>query len=253
MSLLKVEHLHKSFKGLHVLKDVSLAIGAGERHVIIGPNGAGKTTLFNCITGTLPIDAGTVTVNGQKISGLPAYTAVRVGMSRTFQKNNLFGSLTVEENVQLAVNACKPHRFHFLKPLARYTETVEETESLLKQWDLWERRSRVVNELSYGEQRLLEVLLALASKPKILLLDEPTSGMSPAETVQTTKLIQRMPRSITLLVIEHDMEVVFSIADRITVLHHGEVFASDTPGNISGDERIKEIYFGGGTLQHAEA
>lgn len=253
MSLLRVEHLHKSFKGLQVLKDVSLEVREGERHVIIGPNGAGKTTLFNCITGTLPINEGTVTVNGQQISGLPAYTAVRVGMSRTFQKNNLFGSLSVEENLHLAINACKPHRFQFLKPLSRYADMLEEAEALLKQWDLWERRARIVNELSYGEQRLLEVLLALASKPKILLLDEPTSGMSPAETIQTTKLIQSMPRTITLLVIEHDMEVVFSIADRITVLHHGEVFASDTPDKISGDERIKEIYFGGGTLHYAEA
>jgi branched-chain amino acid transport system ATP-binding protein len=253
LSLLKVEHLHKSFKGLQVLKDVSLEVQKGERHVIIGPNGAGKTTLFNCITGTLPINAGTVTVNGKRISGLPPYTAVREGMSRTFQKNNLFGSLTVEENLHLAITACKPYRFNFYKPFDKNKELLAETEELLKQWDLWERRARVVNELSYGEQRLLEVLLALASKPQILLLDEPTSGMSPAETIQTTKLIQSMPRSITLLVIEHDMEVVFSIADRITVLHHGEVFLSGAPEQISGDERVKAIYFGGGTLQHAEA
>jgi branched-chain amino acid transport system ATP-binding protein len=253
LSLLKVERLHKSFKGLQVLKDVSLEVQSGERHVIIGPNGAGKTTLFNCMTGTLPINEGTVTVNNKQISGLPAYTAVRVGMSRTFQKNNLFGSLTVEENLHLAITACKPYRYNFFKPYYKNNELLETAEELLKQWDLWDRRSRIVNELSYGEQRLLEVLLALACKPQILLLDEPTSGMSPAETIQTTKLIQSMPRSITLLVIEHDMEVVFSIADRITVLHHGEVFLSGTPQEISGDERVKDIYFGGGTLQHAKA
>lgn len=251
MSLLKVEHLSKSFKALQVLKDVSLEVREGERHVVIGPNGAGKTTLFNCITGTLPINEGTVTVNGNRISGLPAYTAVGVGMSRTFQKNNLFGSLTVEENLHLAINACKPYRFNFMNTINKFNDLVEETEQLLKEWNLWERRDRVVNELSYGEQRLLEVLLALASKPKILLLDEPTSGMSPAETIQTTKIIQSMPRSITLLVIEHDMDVVFSIADRITVLHHGEVFLSGAPEEIKGDERVKEIYFGGGTLKHA--
>ncbi|GED31210.1 ABC transporter ATP-binding protein [Brevibacillus centrosporus] len=251
MSLLKVEHLSKSFKGLQVLRDVSLEVREGERHVIIGPNGAGKTTLFNCMTGTLPINEGKVVVNGQQISGLPAYTAVRMGMSRTFQKNNLFGELSVEENIHLAVTACKPYRFHFLKPASKYAEMLAETQELLAQWGLWERRSRIVSELSYGEQRLLEVILALASKPNILLLDEPTSGMSPAETVQTTMLIQSMPRSITLLVIEHDMEVVFSIADRITVLHHGEVFLSGSPDEISGDARVKEIYFGGGTLKHA--
>lgn len=253
MSLLKVERLHKSFKGLQVLKDVSLEVHSGERHVIIGPNGAGKTTLFNCITGTLPINEGIVTVNNKQISGLPAYMAVRVGMSRTFQKNNLFGNLNVEENLHLAITACKPYRYNFFKPYYKNNEMLEAAEELLKQWNLWERRFRIVNELSYGEQRLLEVLLALACKPQILLLDEPTSGMSPAETIQTTKLIQSMPRSITLLVIEHDMEVVFSIADQITVLHHGEVFLSGAPQKISGDERVKDIYFGGGTLQHAKA
>ncbi len=154
--------------------------------------------------------------------------------------------------MHLAITACQPYRFNFYKPFYKNTQLLEETEELLKEWELWERRTRIVNELSYGEQRLLEVLLALASKPKVLLLDEPTSGMSPAETIQTTKLIQRMPRSITLLVIEHDMEVVFSIADRITVLHHGEVFLSGAPEQIKGDENVKAIYFGGGTLQHAQ-
>ncbi|WP_035295324.1 ABC transporter ATP-binding protein [Brevibacillus thermoruber] len=253
MSLLKVERVHKSFNGLQVLKNVSLDVQAGERHVLIGPNGAGKTTLFHCMTGTLPIDEGVVTVNGRQISGLPPYTAVRVGMARTFQKNNLFDNLTVEENLHLAIAACKPYRFHFFKPFYKYTDLLEEAEQLLKQWALWERRACVVNQLSYGEQRLLELLLALASKPRLLLLDEPTSGMSPAETAQTTRLMQSMPRSITLLVIEHDMDVVFSIADRITVLHHGEVFLSGAPEEIRRDERVKEIYFGGGAPLYVEA
>ncbi len=251
MSLLKLDGLDKSFKALHVLKDISLEVQPGQRYVIIGPNGAGKTTLFNCITGSLPIDAGVITFDEKRVSGLPAHTRVSLGMSRTFQKNNLFNKLTVEENLHLAITACKPYRFQVWKPLLGHTDLLQDTEELLKQWNLWERRKRKVNELSYGEQRLLEVMLALASKPRILLLDEPTSGMSPAETTQTARLIQNMPRSITLLVIEHDMEVVFSIADYITVLHHGEVFLSGPPEKVRGDERVREIYFGGGAKPHA--
>ena len=251
MSPLKVDRLNKSFKALHVLRDVSLEVQDQERHVIIGPNGAGKTTLFNCIMGTIPINSGEVLLDGKNVSALPTHARVPLGMSRTFQKNNLFANLTVEENVRLAVEARKPYRFGLFKPLTWHGDLIQETEELLRRWDLWDRRDRRVKELSYGEQRLLEVLLALASKPRMLFLDEPTSGMPPAETTQTIRLIQDMPRTLTLLVIEHDMEVVFSIADRITVLHHGEVFLSGTPEEVRGDERVREIYFGGGARPHA--
>lgn len=250
MSPLKVSNLHKSFKALKVLSDVSLKVEEQERHVIIGPNGAGKTTLFNCIMGTIPITSGEVAMDGKDVSGMPSHARVPLGMSRTFQKNNLFEKLTVEENVRLAVEARKPYRFGLFKPASWRDDLVEESEELLKRWNLWDRRDREVRELSYGEQRLLEVLLALASKPRMLLLDEPTSGMSPAETTETIRLIQELPRSLTLLVVEHDMEVVFAIADRITVLHHGEIFLSGTPDEVRGDERVKEIYFGGGA-KHA--
>lgn len=246
MSPLKVANLNKSFKALHVLRDVSLEVEDEERHVVIGPNGAGKTTLFNCIMGTLPPSSGEVRFDGEDVGKLPAHSRAPLGMARTFQKNNLFGKLTVEENVHLAVEARKPYRFGLFKPLSWHVDLMEESEDLLRRWSLWERRDRKVDELSYGEQRLLEILLALASKPRILFLDEPTSGMSPAETTRTVELIQGLPRSLTLLVIEHDMEVVFAIADQITVLHHGEVFLSGAPDEVRGDERVKEIYFGGG-------
>lgn len=253
MSLLQVERLSKSYKSLQVLKNINLEVKPEERHVIIGPNGAGKTTLLHCITGIVPMNEGTVKLGGKDMSRSPSFARVSAGIARTFQKNNLFDKLTIEENLQLAIAACKPYRNRLFKPLIKYNDMLEEAEDLLLRWNLWERRKRVVNELSYGEQRLLEIILALASKPRILLLDEPTSGMSPAETIQTTKLIQSLPRSISLLVIEHDMEVVFSIADRITVLHHGEVFLTGSPDDIRGDERIKAIYFGGGVLEHAQA
>ncbi|PLS17055.1 ABC transporter ATP-binding protein [Bacillus sp. M6-12] len=251
MSLLKVDNISKSFKDLQVLSNVSLEVKPGERHVIIGPNGAGKTTLFNCITGVLPLNSGAVHLDDVEISKIPSHKLVHLGLSRTFQKNNLFGNLTVEDNIKLAIAARKPYRYQILKSLTNYQDISKETRELLEEWEISHRRNVAVNELSYGEQRLLEVLLALASKPKILLFDEPTSGMSPVETMQTAKMIQRLPRSVAILVIEHDMEVVFSIADRLTMLHHGEVILSGSPDQIRNNQLVKEIYFGGGAKAHA--
>jgi branched-chain amino acid transport system ATP-binding protein len=251
LSLLAVNGLNKAFSGLRVLRDVSLEVQPGQRHVIIGPNGAGKTTVFKCITGLLPVDSGLISIDGTDVTSMPAHSRVSLGLACTFQKTNLFSELTVEENLHLAVTARKPYRFQIWKPLSWYEDLQRDTQELLEEWDLWSRRKRRVDELSYGEQRILEVVLALASRPRILLLDEPTSGMSPAETAQTTNLIQGMPRSVALLVIEHDMDVVFSIADYITVLHHGEVFLSGPPEKVRGDERVREIYFGGGARPHA--
>lgn len=251
MSLLKVDNISKSFNTLQVLQNVSLEVQPGERHVIIGPNGAGKTTLFNCITSHLPINSGAVYLEGKEISKIPSHHLVHLGMSRTFQKNNLFGSLTVEENLHLALAATRPYKYQVFHALSTYKDLKKETNEILEQWRISDRKDIVVSNLSYGEQRLLEVLLAMACKPKILLLDEPTSGMSPAETTQTSEMIQSLPRSTTLLVIEHDMEVVFAIADRLTVLHHGEVILSGTPEEIKNNELVKEIYFGGGAKAHA--
>ena len=251
MSLLAVNQISKSFKTLQVLTRVSLHVEPGERHVIIGPNGAGKTTLFNCITGTIPINEGNVYLENQKISHLPPHKLVHLGMSRTFQKNNLFGNLTVEENIYLALAAIKQYKYRVFKPLSSRPDLLKETDALLKDWEISTRRKEKVKNLSYGEQRLLEVLLALASKPKLLLLDEPTSGMSPAETKQTAEMIKQFPRDISILVIEHDMDVVFSIADRLTVLHHGEVILSGSPEEVRNSEQVKLIYFGGGAKEHA--
>jgi branched-chain amino acid transport system ATP-binding protein len=251
LSLLRVEKICKSFKTLQVLNNVSLDAQPGERHVIIGPNGAGKTSLFNAITNQFPIDSGKIYLEDREINKLSSHHLVHLGMSRTFQKNNLFGNLTTEENIHLALVAKKGYRFNVFSPLVKRSDIRQETEEILQQWNLSDRRQMKVKNLSYGEQRLLEVLLALASKPKILLLDEPTSGMSPAETQQTSEMIQKLPRSISLLVIEHDMEVVFAIADRITVLHHGEVILSGPPEKVRNNEMVKEIYFGGGAKLHA--
>lgn len=246
MTLLRVENISKSFNTLQVLQNITLEVQPGERHVIIGPNGAGKTTLFNCITSQLALNSGEVFLEDVEISKLTPNKLVHLGMGRTFQKNNLFGNLTVKENLHLALTALKPYRYKLFKPLFSYSDLKKETEEIIEQWKITDRQDVIVNNLSYGEQRLLEVLLALASKPKILLLDEPTSGMSPAETVQTSEMIQKLPRSVALLVIEHDMDVVFSIADRITVIHHGEVILSGTPEEVRNNDTVKQIYFGGG-------
>lgn len=246
MGLLTVEGISKSFKSLDVLKNISLDVQEGERHVIIGPNGAGKTTLFNCITGALAIDSGVVKIGEKVTSDLPLHQLVHLGMSRTFQKNNLFGQLSVEENIHLAITSLKPYRFNPLKRLSKYRDLNKETEDLLRQWGISESGQQKVDNLSYGEQRILEILLAMASHPRILLLDEPTSGMSPAETKQTAELLQKFPRSVTLLVVEHDMDVVFSIADKITVLHHGEVILNGVPKDVRNSDKVQEIYFGGG-------
>ncbi len=251
MSILKIEGISKSFKSLLVLSRISLEVREGERHVIIGPNGAGKTTLFNCITGLLPIDEGAVFLEGKEVSKLASSRLVHLGLARTFQKNNLFGDLTVEENIHLAITSQKPYRYQLIKPLVKYADLGRETENLLAQWGYTDRRSVKVNNLSYGEQRLLEVMLALALKPKVLLLDEPTSGMSVVETAQITEMIKQLPRSVSLLVIEHDMDVVFSIADRITVIHHGEVILSGTPEEVRNNDHVRKIYFGGGAKAHA--
>lgn len=251
LSLLEVEGISKSFTSLNVLNNVSLNVEKGERHVIIGPNGAGKTTLFNCITGELPIDTGTVKIEGNVINHLPSFKLVHLGMARTFQINNLFDDITVKENVYLAITSRKHYRYQMFKSLSNYQDLEKEAVELLKQWNMYDRSDIKVDNLSYGEQRLLEIMLAMASKPRILLLDEPTSGMSPAETKQTAELIQSFPRSVSLLIIEHDMEVVFSIADRITVLHHGEVVLSGTPEDIRNSDHVRKIYFGGGAVKNA--
>ncbi|ABG03174.1 ABC transporter related [Rubrobacter xylanophilus DSM 9941] len=251
MSLLSVEGLGKSFDGLRVLRDVSFAVQPGQRHVIIGPNGAGKTTVFKCIIGLLSADSGSITVDGRDVTGLPAHARVSLGMACTFQKTSLFWRLTVEENLHLALLARKPYRFRLWRPLPWHADLRREARELLEEWGLWSRRDHRVGELSYGEQRMLEIVLALASGPRILLLDEPTSGMSPAETARAASLIRELPRSVALLIIEHDMDVVFSVAEHITVLHHGEVFLSGPPERVRGDERVREIYFSGGARPHA--
>jgi len=244
VTALSIERLSKNFGGLQALYDLSLEIQPGERRAIIGPNGAGKTTLFHLIGGQLSPSSGRIFLFGQEVTRLPPFRRAALGLARTFQIITLFLNLTVMENMLLAVQALDSVRFVLYRPLSGYRDILSQARSLLEQWNLWEKRRTLVRHLSYGEQRQLEILLALAHMPKVLLLDEPTAGLSAAETQQVVAMIQHLDPSITVLLIEHDMDVAFQVAQRITVLHYGRPLADGPPEAIRKDSTVAEIYLG---------
>jgi len=244
MSVLRTDHLCRSFGSLTVTNDVNLTVQAGERHVIIGPNGAGKTCLINQIGGQLAPSAGRIFFKGTDITGSSPSRVARMGLGRTFQRNNLFANLNVIENLRLAVQARRGRSLDFFTPVGRLSGLIARAEELMRRVHLGHGGGRLARSLSYGEQRQLEIGIALAGEPELLLLDEPTSGMSPAETARMIDLIAGLPRSLSVLMIEHDMNVVFSLADRITVLYYGEVLAAGTPAEIQSNERVRDVYLG---------
>ena len=244
MECLRTEGISKNFGSLFAVKDVSLSVGSGECRAIIGPNGAGKTTLFNLLTGQLSASGGRIYLFGRDITTVPLYKRVHLGLARTFQVMNLMFDLTVMDNVQLAVKAIMPFRSVIYRSQNSYTSLSDEAERLLTQWGLWERRDALVRDLSYGEQRQVELVMALASMPKIVLLDEPTSGMAEAEAASFVDLIREVKQSTTLVIVEHHMDVVFDLADYITVLHYGEVIAEGTTEEIRANPKVKEVYLG---------
>jgi branched-chain amino acid transport system ATP-binding protein len=244
MNVLRLEHLNKSFGSLVVTDDVDLAVAAGERHVIIGPNGAGKTSLVNQIGGQLRPSSGRILLNERDITGASPHRISRLGVARTFQRNNLFQNLSVIENIRLALAVRRGHPLDFFTPVGRDTVLAERAAGLMTRVHLEGDGTRLTRNLSYGEQRQLEIALALAGEPDLLLLDEPTSGMSPSETERMIGLIGTLPRTLSILMIEHDMKVVFSVADRITVLYYGKVLATGTPAEIQANTRVREVYLG---------
>ncbi|MFM1654531.1 ABC transporter ATP-binding protein [Brevibacillus sp. B_LB10_24] len=243
---LRVEGLGKRFGGLEILRDLSFAIAKGERRAFIGPNGAGKSTLFNMIAGDLAPSSGEVIYFGENVSRLPNYQRVRKGMVRTFQKNNLLNELTVQDNLLLVLQmrAGLEHVWYRPRLAKHFPDIYERADQLLETWGLADRRNAVVKNLSYGEQRQVEILLGIATEPRILLLDEPTAGMSHSETQYILRLLQQLPKDLTLLIIEHDMDVVFGLADQVTVLHNGGILLEGDPQAIQTDPRVYEIYFG---------
>jgi branched-chain amino acid transport system ATP-binding protein len=241
---LGTERLTHDFGGLRAVDAVTLAVGVGERRVILGPNGAGKTTLFNLITGLLSPLTGTIRLFGDDVTALSPYRRARLGLGRTFQINTLFPRLTVLESVLLAVQGADAARFSLWRPRGAYRHLEERARDLLAEWNLADRRDVPTRELSYGEQRQVELLLALAGRPRALLLDEPTAGLSAVETAAVVGMIQRFPRDVTVLLIEHDMDVALTLAERVTVMHQGRVLADGTRDEVRADARVTEIYLG---------
>ena len=243
-TMLKITGLWKSFAGFVAIHDVHFELAAGETHAVIGPNGAGKTTFFDLITGRLRPDRGAVEFEGTELVGRAPERIVRLGIARSFQRINIYPRLSVFENVQVALIVHARQHWNLFTPGRSLHRG--ETADLLRLVGLDEEAREVAGELSYGKQKQLELAIALAAKPRLLLLDEPTAGMSPQETAGTIALIRDIVRArgLTLLFTEHDMSVVFGIAERISVLHHGEIIASGTPDAVRNDPEVKRVYLG---------
>ncbi len=244
LDALRIDRLRKNFGALAALNGVSFAVAPGERRAIIGPNGAGKSTLFNLISGELTPTSGSVFLNGADLTREPTYLRARRGLGRTYQRNNLFLNLDLFENVRLSIQRILGTSQNILRPADRFEAVNQRTRELLRQMGLLEQRTALAKNLSYGAQRQLEIAIALATEPSVLLLDEPTAGMSPAETNAITALLRDLPRTLTLLIIEHDMDVVFGLAERVTVLHYGEVISDGTVEQVRNDPRVMEVYLG---------
>jgi len=246
MGLLEIEDLNKAFGSLMVTRNVSLSVPSGRKHVIIGPNGAGKTSLIHQIGGQLQPDSGRILIDGAEVGKLGPEGRARLGLARTFQKNTLFPKLSVHENVRLGAQARFGSPFDLFRPARRSTELDDRAASLLARFGLDHLARAPAGSISYGDQRQLELAVALSGEPRILLLDEPTSGLSPTETKALVGVIRSLPDDLAILMIEHDMEVVFSLADRITVLYYGEVLAEGTPEEVTANARVQEVYLGAG-------
>jgi branched-chain amino acid transport system ATP-binding protein len=244
MSLLELRDVSKDFSGLLVLKGITLSVAHGEKHAIIGPNGAGKTTLFNVISGKYHPNGGTIAFQGKDITGWTPHKRNRQGLSRSFQINNAFFGLDVFENVRTGVRSRYGLRYSFFKHPGGMPGIDQETSSILKQVGLADFARIPARELSYGRQRALEIAMALSTDPGLILLDEPTAGMTREETAEAVELIGRVTAGKTLIIIEHDMDVVFSLADTVTVLQNGLVLISDKPHIVRQDQRVQDAYLG---------
>jgi len=244
--ILELKGLSKSFGGLRAVRGVDLAVMPGDRKAVIGPNGAGKTTLFNLVTGILPATSGAVMLFGRDVTRWPSHRRTALGMARTFQVTSLFPRLTVVDNVLLAIEGLRRTKFVMWRPLASYRDVQEKAHRLLADAGFLDRRDVEVRYLSHGEQRQLEIVVGLAGDPKILLLDEPAAGLSSGESAEMAKFLGRLDRSLAILLIEHDMDVVFDVADHISVLHFGEVVETGAAERIRGSAKVQEIYLGTG-------
>jgi branched-chain amino acid transport system ATP-binding protein len=241
---LALENLSKDFGGLRAVDKIDLKVEPGERRALIGPNGAGKTTLFNLVSGVYPASGGRILYFEKDVTGLPSYRRAALGIARTYQITNLFPNLTVSENILMACQALVRTKFVMFRRLSSYRYLTDRCNDLLREFDLREKRNELVKNLSHGDQRQIEVALALAGKPRLLLLDEPAAGLSSAETHALTLLLKKLDPSITILLIEHDMDVAFEFAEKITVLYQGKFLAGGTKEEIKNNPTVQEIYLG---------
>jgi branched-chain amino acid transport system ATP-binding protein len=246
LPVLELRGLSKSFGGLQAVRGVTLKIMPGDRKAIIGPNGAGKTTLFNLISGIFPATSGQVLLFGRDVTAWPSHRRARLGMARTFQVTSLFPRLTVLDNVLLAIKGRRASKFVMWRFLSSYREVQGKAHDLLERAAFIDRKDSEVRYLSHGEQRQLEIVLGLAADPDILLLDEPAAGLSSGESVEMAQFLQKLDSKIAMLLIEHDMDIVFDIADEISVLHFGEILESGPAARIRSSAKVQEIYLGTG-------
>ena len=244
MNILETKGLFKDFSGLRILFDVNLQVKQGEKHAVIGPNGAGKTTLFNVITGTYKPSHGQVFFKGKDISGFEPNKLNRLGIGRSFQITSTFNKLTAFQNIRLAALSKRGIRFNLFRMVDGMRNITQETEDILERINLINERDVPASALSYGKHRALEISLALATDPELVLLDEFAAGMSRDETHNAVELIRKLTVGKTVVIIEHDMDVVFNLADRITVLHYGRILATGTPDEIRRNQSVKDAYLG---------
>jgi branched-chain amino acid transport system ATP-binding protein len=245
MSALEIRGLHKSFSGLRVIADLSLDVASGERRLIIGPNVAGKTTLFNLITGEFPVDGGSIRLNGNDITRLPGRRRAHLGLARTYQIITLFPEASLRDNVALALLGLSPLRWNPLVRLQAQESLRARAQTVLAQVGLENSADKVLRETPYGEQRRVEIAMALAQEPKVLLLDEPFAGLSTAERADIQQLLATIPREVTIVMIEHDMDIALEFAEQITVMHFGSVVVEGERADVVADARTREIYLGG--------
>ncbi len=241
---LSLQSVTKNFGGLRAVSDVSLQVAPGERRVIIGPNGAGKTSLFHCISGVLQPSSGIIQCFGEDITRLPEPDRTQKGVGRTFQISSVFADLTVLENVALAVLGIRTKKWNMWSSVNRMSDIRQKADEYLALVGLPGKQDVPVKSLSYGERRQLELVLALVNGPRLLLLDEPCAGLSPAERQRLFAIIQNLPRSITMLMIEHDMDIALGLADRVTVLHRGEMILEGSAQEVRVNPQVREVYFG---------
>jgi branched-chain amino acid transport system ATP-binding protein len=241
---LSLQNVTKSFGAMEIIRGVTLDVPEGERHAVIGPNGAGKSTLFNLISGRFPISSGSIRLEDQEISGLKSYEINRRGLSRSFQVTNIFPRLSVYENIRCAVLWSLGYKYSFWRGVNGLTDARERSEDIMERIGLAARRRDQAGVLTYAEQRALEIGITIAGGARVILLDEPMAGMSRSETEHAVALVRKMTEGKTLLMVEHDMGVVFGIADRISVLVYGKIIASDTPQRIRENAAVKEAYLG---------